>query len=387
MGVAGARLRPDEASAGKKRSMPGPVFKRDGVVLPSEFGLLLPPDEAWLAQEVQEEILLPDLPIVDTHHHLWVRPGHHYLLPEFVADLSSGHNVVATVYADCWSMYRADGPEALRPVGETEFVVGQSAQSASGQYGRTRVAAAMFGYADLLLGGAVREVLEAHVAAANGRLKGLRFQTNWDASDAIRNGKTAVRARMLMEPNVRAALKVLCEMGLVLDSYVFFPQLRDVLETAQALPDLTIVLNHCGGPLGYGPYLDNRAEHYATWKRGIAEVARQPNVVCKLGGILNRTTDFDYLTADRPASSERLAAAWRRWIEPCIEAFGAGRCMFESNYPVEKIGVSYGSLWNAFKLLSRQASDDERAALFAGTAARVYGLDPTGWRIARPPEA
>ncbi len=354
--------------------MPGPVFKRDGVVLPPEFGGLPPPDEEWLAQENPEEILLPELPIIDPHHHLWVRPSFQYLVPEFAADLATGHNVVATVFADCSSMYRADGPTHLKPVGETEFVVGQAAQSASGAYGKTRIAAAMFGSADLTIGAAVREVLEAHVEAGNGRFRGIRSQYNWDASNAIRNGARALRPGMLVEPAVQAGLRVLAEMGLLLDSYMFFPQLPDVAEMADALPGLTIVLNHCGGPLGYGLYAENQAEHYAVWTRGLLEVAKRPNVVCKLNAVLNRTAAFDYFHADRPASSRELADAWRPWIEPCIEAFGPDRCMFESNYPVEKVGVSWVALWNTFKRIAEHASDDERSALFSGTAARTYGL-------------
>lgn len=352
--------------------MPGPVFKRDGTVLTAEYGALLPPDQAWLAQEVPEEVLFPDLPITDTHHHLWVRPGYRYLVPEFAADLATGHNVVATVFADCTSMYRAHGPAHLRPVGETEFVVGQAAQSASGLYGPTRIAAALFGFADVTLGAAVREVLDAHMAAANGRFRGIRLQSNWDASSEIRNGSFGQRPGVLLEPAVQDGLRVLAEMGLVLDSYVFFPQLPEVAQTADALPNLTIVLNHCGGPLGYGPYAGNKAEHYGHWRRGLFEVAKRPNVVCKLNGVLNRSASFDYRHADRPASSEVLADAWRQWIEPCIEAFGPDRCMFESNYPVEKVGVSWVSLWNAFKRLTRHASEAERLAMFHGTAARVY---------------
>ncbi len=352
--------------------MPGPVFRRDGVVLPPEFGGLFPPDKEWLARERPEEIIDPALPIVDPHHHLWVRPSYPYLVPEFAADLATGHNVVATVFADCSSMYRAYGPAHLRPVGETEFVVGQAAQSASGAYGRTRIAAAMFGFADLTLGAAVREVLDAHVAAGNGRFRGIRTQYNWDESDAIRNGARALRPGMLVEPAVLAGLKVLAAMELVLDSYMFFPQLPEVARVADALPGLTIVLNHCGGPLGYGPYADNKAEHYAAWKAGMTEVARRPNVMCKLNAVLNRTAAFDYFHADRPASSDVLAEAWRPWIEPCIEAFGAERCMFESNYPVEKVGVSWVSLWNAFKRLTWHASEGERLAMFRDTAARVY---------------
>ena len=357
--------------------MPGPVFKQDGTVLAAEYGALLPPDEAWLARETPEEILFPDLPIIDTHHHLWVRPGYRYLVPEFAADLASGHNVVATVFADCASMYRAGGPAHLRPVGETEFVVGQAAQSASGLYGPARIAAAMFGFADVTLGPAVRDVLDAHVAAANGRFRGIRLQTNWDASSQVRNGSFGKRPGVLLEPGVQEALKVLAAMGLVLDSYVFFPQLPDVAQAADALPDLTIVLNHCGGPLGYGSYAENKAEHYNHWRRGLFEVARRPNVMCKLNGVLNRSASFDYRQADRPASSQALAEAWRQWIEPCIEAFGAERCMFESNFPVEKVGVSWVALWNAFKRLTRHVSDGERLSMFHGTAARVYRVtDP-----------
>ena len=355
--------------------MPGPVFKRDGVVLPSEFGLLLPPDKEWLAQETPEEILFPDLPIIDTHHHLWVRPSYRYLVPEFAADLATGHNVVATVFAECRSMYRATGPEHMKPVGETEFVVGQAAQSASGMYGPTRIAAALFGFADMTLGPAVREVLEAHLAAGNGRFRGIRLQSGWDASDRIRNGSFGTRPGILLEPAVRAGLQVLADMDLVLDCYLFFPQLADVAQIADALPTLTIVLNHCCGPLSYGPYIDDQAGHYARWRRGVLEVAKRRNVVCKLGGVLNRTTAFNYLIADLPASSQVLADAWRQWIEPCIEAFGPERCMFESNYPVEKLGVTWASLWNALKRLAQNASSEERTALFSGTAARVYRVD------------
>lgn len=354
--------------------MPRPVFKRDGVVLPAEFGGLVPPDEAWLAQETREDILLPALPIIDAHHHLWVRPSYTYLAPEFAADLATGHNVVATVYAECSSMYRSDGPRSLRPVGETEFVVGQAAQSASGLYGPTRIAAAMFCAADLTLGAAVREVLEAHVVAGNGRFRGIRSQYNWDASDAIRNGAGAVRAGMLVEPTVQSGVQVLAEMHLVLDSYVFFRQLPEVAATADQHPSLQIVLNHCGGPLGYGPYVRDKADHYTAWKRDMIEVARRPNVVCKLNGVLNRSAAFDYFQADRPATSHQLADLWRPWIEPCIEAFGADRCMFESNYPVEKVGVSYATIWNTFKRLSMAASDEERSAMFSGNAARIYGV-------------
>ncbi len=354
--------------------MSGPVFKEDGKVVPSVFGELLPPDLIWMAQAEPEEILLPDLPIIDTHHHLWVRPGYPYLVPEFAADLATGHNVVATVFADCGAFYRGSGPEHLRPVGETEFVVGQAAQSASGRYGRTRIAEALFGYADLTRGDGVREVLDAHVAAGNGRFRGVRFQANWDGSGEIRGGAPATGLHLLVDDRVVAGLRVLADMRLVLDVYVFFTQLDDVVEAARAVPGLTIVLNHCGGPLGYGPYARNQEEHYQTWKRGMLAVAQQPNVLCKLCGVLNRSASWDYLHAQRPATSAEIAEAWRRWIEPCIDAFGSERCMFESNYPVEKVGTTYAAIWNAYKRLTAGASEQERTALFSGTGARTYGV-------------
>ncbi|MDR5781562.1 amidohydrolase family protein [Caballeronia sp. LZ065] len=349
-------------------------IKQDASAPRSTFGALSAPDLEWLEKAVPEAILFSDLPIVDPHHHLWDRPGYTYLLPEFAADLATGHNVVATVYADCSSMYRASGPEAMKPVGETEFVLGQRAQSASGQYGPTRVAAGMFGHADLRLGRAVREVLDAHVNVAEGFFKGVRLQANWDASSAIRSGRTASPG-LLKDAAVREGMGVLAEMNLVFDCYAFFTQLDDVADAAEHFPNLTIVLNHCGGPLGYGPYVANKEENYARWRRGMERIARYPNVVCKLNGVLNRSAAFDYLHAERPIDSSALADLWRQWIEPCIEAFGAERCMFESNYPVEKVGVSYAALWNAFKRLTQHASDDERTALFSGTASRVYGLD------------
>lgn len=352
--------------------MTGPEFNRDGIVPP--FGSLLPADLAWLSRGAKEEILFPEIPIIDPHHHLWIRPGDHYLVKEFADDVNTGHNIVATVYANCHSMYRAGGPEHLKVVGETEFAVGQAAQSASGMYGKARIAATVFGYADVTRGSAIREVLAAHVKAGNGRFKGIRFLCNFDPSDEIRNGTVAVRHDMLRDSTVQAAIKVVSEMGLVLDLYAFFHQLDQVAELARAQPDLTIVINHCGGPLSYGPYREGDPEMSAQWKRGIVEMARCHNIVCKLGGLVNRTTAYDYRTAEVPPTSQALAGMWRHWVEPCIEAFGPDRCMFESNFPPDKAGIAYPVLWNAFKHLTSSASDSERNALFSGTAARVYGL-------------
>jgi L-fuconolactonase len=340
---------------------------------PTEFGRIYPPDPGWLATAPAEEILFPDLPVVDPHHHLWDHPGYRYLLDEFTADATTGHRVVATVFAECLSMYRADGPEALRPVGETGFVAGV-AEQADGAASPVRVGAGISGFADLRLGAAVEDVLRAHLDAGRGRFRGIRVATSWDDDPTIENSHTGSAPHLLGDPDVRAGMRVLADLDLVLDTWVFFPQLADVAEAADAVPDLSVVLDHCGGPLGYGRYTGRRDEDFDAWRRGVQAVAERPNVTCKIGGLVARLAAFDYRTAERPASSAELATLWRPWIETCIDAFGPDRCMFESNYPVDKVGVPYATLWNTFKRVSGSMTDAERRDLFAGTAQRVYAL-------------
>jgi len=327
---------------------------------------------AWLSR-LDEEIIEPDLPIVDPHHHLWVREGNDYLMPDLLADLYSGHNVVATVFAECHSMYRARGPAEMRPVGETEFVTGVAAMSDSGNFGPTRVCAVMFGGADLTLGGRVAPVLEAHVAASGGRFRGIRCSTGWDASEKIRN--VAPKAEMLRDPTVRDGIAVLDRMGLSLDLWLYHPQLREVAEVAAAFPNLTVILNHVGSPILGGPYRDRRDEVFRDWKASIGEVARQENVVVKLGALPIRMPGGTY-DREIPPGSEEVANAWRPWIETCIEAFGPERSMFESNFPVQKAWCSYQVVWNAFKRLAAGASTSEKAAMFSGTATRAYRIPP-----------
>jgi predicted TIM-barrel fold metal-dependent hydrolase len=292
-------------------------------------------------------------------------------LPELLADLYTGHNVVATVFAECHEMYRARGPEEMRPVGETEFVTGVAAMSESGNFGPARVCAVMFGGVDLTLGARVEPVLEAHLAASGGRFRGIRLSSGWDANEKIRN--VAPNMEMLRDSKVREGLAVLNRMGLSFDTWVYHPQLKEVAEIAGLFPDMTIILNHVGSPILGGPYRDRRDEVFANWKAGIAEVARQDNVVVKLGALPIRMPGGTY---DRtvPPGSEEVADAWRPWIETCIEAFGAARCMFESNFPVQRRWCSYQVVWNAFKRMAAAASAQEKAALFAGTAARAYRI-------------
>ncbi len=329
------------------------------------------PDDAWLDQ-VREEVLEPDLAIVDPHHHLWLRGDYLYLLPELAADLDCGHNIVATVFAECHSMYRAAGPEAERSLGETEFVSGQAAMSASGQFGPTRACDVMFGNVDMTLGRAVRPLLEKHIEASGGRFRGVRYSTGWDADERIRN--VAPAEHMLTDDAVLAAAGVLAEMDLALDAWLYHPQLDDVARLADAQPDLRIVLNHVGTPILGGPNRGKRDEVFAEWRAGIARVAERENVFVKLGALPIRMPDYEGDRSQPPGSAE-VAATWAPRIETCIEAFGPARSMFESNFPVQKRWCGYQVCWNAFKRLAADASADEKRDLFAGSAARAYSMD------------
>ncbi|WP_078900998.1 amidohydrolase family protein [Actinacidiphila yeochonensis] len=334
---------------------------------PTEYGRIHPSDEEWLARGTEEAVLEPDLPIVDSHHHLWEIGSSPYLFGELAEDLGSGHRVESTVFVECVTHYRGTGPEELRPVGETEFVVRETS-------GRPGMADGIVGFADLALGRGVEEVLHAHLSAAPGRFKGIRYSSHWDPSDEIENGRPYVRPGLLAEPAVVQGARVLGELGLSLDALVFHHQLDDVIALADEVPELTIVLNHCGFPLGYGPYAGRRDEVFAAWRASIRRLAERPNVVCKLGGLMSRAAEFDYRTAAEPPSSELLARLWGPWITTCVEEFGAERCLYESNFPVDRMGTTYSTLWNTFKRISSGASADERAALFAGTARRVYRI-------------
>jgi len=324
----------------------------------------------WLGLHT-EEILEPDLPIIDPHHHLWVRDGVPYLLPELLSDLYAGHAVETTVFAECHSMYRTGGEEALRPIGETEFVTGVAAMCESGTFGPARACKVMFGGVDLTLGRAVEPVLDAHERASGGRLRGVRYSTGWHEHEQIRN--VAPRPRVLAEPSVREAIGVLAGRGLSFDSWLYHPQLPELAELADAFPSLTIVLNHVGSPILGGPYRGRLDEVFAQWKDLIAAVARRKNVVVKLGALPIRMPGSD-ADRSRPPGSEEVAEAWRPWIETCIECFGPARCMFESNFPVQRAWCSYPVVWNAFKRIAHGASPSEKTDLFAGTARRAYRI-------------
>lgn len=332
-------------------------------------------DDVWVAR-TQEDVLEPGLPICDPHHHLWDFPRHRYLLPDLLADTGSGHDIRSTVFIECTAFYRADGPEEMRPVGETEFVDGAAAMAASGRYGATRACAGIVGLADLSLGERVDTVLAAHVAAGNGRFRGIRHAAGWDASDAVHNSHTRPPPGLYRDPTFREGFARLKVHGLSFEAWLYHPQLGDVADLARAFPEHAIVLDHVGGPLGVGPYAGRRDEVFASWRESIREIAACPSVHVKLGGLGMKICGFEFHKQAEPPNSEALAEAWRPYVETCIEAFGASRCMFESNFPVDKASCSYPVLWNAFKRLAAGASADEKAALFHDTAVRFYRLGP-----------
>jgi L-fuconolactonase len=320
-----------------------------------------------------EDVLEPDRPIYDPHHHLWDHPGRRYLLDELLTDLGSGHNVVATVFVECMSMYRANGPQEMRPVGETEFVNGVAAMSASGGFGKTRVASGIVSFADLALGEQVGAVLDAHLAASP-RFRGIRHAAGWEASDQVRNSHTNPPPGLLGDERFRRGFAELAPRGLTFDAWLYHPQLPELTDLAKAFPDTTIILDHFGGPLGIGPYAGRRAEVFGVWKTAIRALADCPNVVVKLGGLVMPLNGFRFHKREQPIGSIELAEATRDWYLHTIECFGVERCMFESNFPVDKVSYSYNVLYNAFKRLSQGYSPAERAALFHDTAARVYRL-------------
>lgn len=326
----------------------------------------------WLATQ-REEIVEPELKIVDPHHHILDLPGNRYLFDDLLGDIKSGHQVVATVHVQAHAMYRADAPEEFKPVGETEFINGMAAQSASGDYGPARLCAGIVATTDLMLGGRVEPVLEAHARAGGERLRGIRPTTAWHESTQVR--ALDIQPHILMQKEAREAIACIGRHGLSLDLWLFFTQLGEAREVCRAFPELPVVINHVGGLIGIGPYADRREEVFREWRRAVRELADCPNAVIKLGGLGMRYAGFQFNQLPAPPSSDLMAETWRPYIDECIQSFGPARCMFESNFPVDRAMYNYHVLWNAFKKLASGYSADEKADLFHRTASRVYRLD------------
>jgi predicted TIM-barrel fold metal-dependent hydrolase len=328
-------------------------------------------DDEWLAR-VGEDVLEPELAIVDPHHHLWWSDPVPYRFEDLLTDLASGHDIRATVYMEAGAMYRADGPPHLSSVGETEYANGIAAMSASGRFGPTRVCAGIIGHCELTLGDRSEELLVAHVAAGNGRFKGVRVNAYFD--EYVRMGEVPPDGLLGMT-DFRAGFSRLAPLGLVADVMVLHRQLADLADLADAFPETAIVINHVGGPTLVGPYRRRRGEVRRQWTEGMRRLAGCPNVTVKLGGLANPFFHgIDFRGSPDPPTSEQLEAAFRPWFESVIEWFGPDRCMFESNFPADKVTCSYQVLWNAFKRLAAACTPAEKQALFHDTATRVYSV-------------
>ena len=326
----------------------------------------------WLAS-VTEDIIDPERPIIDTHHHLWETPlmWGTYLLEDLWADTGSGHNVEKTVFIDCHSNYRQDGPEHLKPIGETEFVAGIAEQSAKDADQATIVG--IVGHANMTLGEAVEEVLVAHEAAGNGLFRGIRHAGPHDETGTLSNSGRG-RPCPYGRDDFRSGVKTLGRLGYTYDTWHFFHQNQDYLALAQAVPDTTMILDHFGTPVGVGAYAGKTEEIFEQWQQDIAAIAACPNVFAKLGGMAMPDNGFGWDQNERPPTSDEFVAAQKRYYLHTIECFGPERCMFESNFPVDKLSISYHVMWNGMKKIVADFSEDEKHAMFYGTATKVYRI-------------
>ena len=328
--------------------------------------------DGWL-ELTQEDVLDPDFPICDPHHHLWDKPGDRYMIDEISRDVGSGHNIVQTVFVEVDAMYRSSGPEEMRPIGESEWVRGIGAQSDSGLYGRTKVATGIVGYANLNLGARVELVLEAMESVSSGRFRSVRHTCSWDEYEPLRSHRSGWPG-MMAETKFREGLSKLIDRGHSFDALVYHPQLSELTELVDAFPNGVFVLNHIGRPLGVGPYQGHRDKVFEVWKKDMAKLAERSNVLVKVGGLGNRVSGFGWDTQPEPPNSQELVEKTSPYYLYTIEVFGPERCMFESNFPVDKNSYSYKTIWNSFKRMTQGFSSTEKTWLFHDTAAKAYRL-------------
>lgn len=324
----------------------------------------------WLSLH-KEEILDPALPIIDAHHHFYERPNWVYMEDDYLDDIQTGHKVIATVYMQAQTRYSVEAPHHMRPVGETSFIASRTKELISSG---TQIAAGIVGHTDLRLGAQVREVLEGHIEAGQGRFRGIRHLTTWDNDSSLVNPLSAVPAGLMQDVNYQKGVAELSSLDLSYDAWLFFHQLPELYDLAKRFPETSMIINHCGGIVRIGAYAQKDKEVFQLWKKNMHALAELPNVYVKLGGLGMRINGFNFHEAKTPPSSQELSQTWRPWMEFCIESFGAKRCMFESNFPVDKGSYSYATVWNAFKRLSANASPTERTQLFSETAKEVYKL-------------
>lgn len=329
-------------------------------------------NDEWLGQIV-EDIFDPDREIVDPHHHLWPNPQIHYDLEHLLKDTGSGHNVVQTVFMECGAAYRTEGPPEFYPVGETEFVAAAAARSA--ELDGQATIAGIISHANMM-GDHLDAVIDAHEEAANGLFRGIRHSGAWDphpeALSIPGRGEPGLYAR----DDFRRGVARLGERGLTFDTWMFHHQIPEYTDLAKAVPDTTMIFDHFGMPIGVGPYADQKEEIFARWKDDVAELSECPNVYAKLGGLAMPDMGFGWNLRDEPPSSDEFATAQSRWYDHAIACFGPERCMFESNFPVDRQSISYRTLWNGLKKIAANYPDADQDLMFSGVAREVYRLDP-----------
>ena len=329
----------------------------------------MPINEIWL-EKIEEETLEPHLTICDPHHHLWKHPNNTYLAEEFLHDINSGHKISSTVFVECMSSYDKDSPRALAPVGETKFVEALAKNNT-----QTNIAKAMVGFADLLLGDSVAEVFDAHLEQSPYRFKGIRHACGWDSSDQIRNSHTNPTRFLYLDETFQKGFAKLFDYGFTFDAWLYHPQHQDLIKLAKSFPNQIIIVDHVGGPLGIGPYRNKQQSVFQTWKKTVSQLAECENIFMKLGGLSMATSGFEWHKKNKPPTSLQLAEATAPYLNFCIEKFGTKRCMFESNFPVDKISCSYNVLWNSFKRITGSFSIDEKRDLFHDVAVKTYDIN------------
>lgn len=325
---------------------------------------------------VDEEVLDPERPIIDPHHHLWRdKDVASYELEHLWRDAGSGHNIIGTVFVECNADYRPDGPEALRPVGETEYVASTAAKSRQNSAPGNPPILGIVSHANLTLGEAVVDVIQAHREAADGLLRGIRHSVAYYPHPPAVERYTGRTRHLLMNDDFRKGFAQLAPSGMSFDAWLTHEQIPELTDIARAFPETTIVFDHFGGPMGIGPYAGRQAELFPQWQQDVAELATCENVVAKIGGLAMMINGWGWDERDTPATSDEIVAAHEAYYLHTIDHFGPDRCMFESNFPVDKVSVSYRTLWNAFKKIARRFDENEKDAMFRGTAQRVYSLE------------
>jgi L-fuconolactonase len=326
-----------------------------------------------MTQATTMRIVDPDLPVVDSHHHLWVRPEHPYRMEQFEADVASGHNIVGSVFAECHAMYRTEGPTEFAPVGEASFVAAEAERGARGPMRSRHLCSAFIGTADLTLGSRVGKVLDLLESESGGLFRGIRCAVYWDPDPSLSAGLRAYARRgLLLDPTFREGFRCLVSRGYVYDAWQYEPQLPELCDLIDAFPEATVVVNHCGGPVGINAYAT--PDRFERWRAALGEVARRPNSLVKLSGLSARRIGLGLESRrDRP-DAEELARLWSPYIHACVELFGPSRCMWGSNFPVDVAAGDYATVLNAYKLALAGCSTADKRAIFADNARRVYGV-------------